>query len=36
MITTKQRAKLKSLAQNLKPTLNIGKENLNEKSSLQK
>lgn len=30
MITTKQRAKLKSLAQNLKPTLNIGKENLNE------
>jgi len=30
MITTKERAKLKSLAQNLKPVLNIGKDNLNE------
>lgn len=30
MITTKQRAYLKSVAQNLKPVLNIGKENLNE------
>ena len=28
MITTKERAKLKSLAQNLKPVLNIGKDNL--------
>ena len=30
MITTKQRAKLKSLAQSMKPVLNIGKDNLNE------
>ncbi|MGN1223182.1 MAG: YhbY family RNA-binding protein [Christensenellales bacterium] len=30
MITTKQRAELKKIAQNLKPALNIGKENLND------
>ena len=30
MITTKERAKLKGFAQNLKPVLNIGKDNLNE------
>lgn len=30
MITTKQRAELKKLAQNLKPAINIGKDNLNE------
>lgn len=30
MITTKQRAELKSMAQNLKPALNIGKDNLND------
>jgi len=30
MITTKQRAELKKIAQNLKPVLNIGKDNLNE------
>ena len=30
MITTKQRAELKKIAQGLKPTLNIGKDNLNE------
>lgn len=30
MITTKQRAELKKIAQSLKPVLNIGKDNLNE------
>lgn len=30
MITTKERAQLKNLAQNLKPTLNVGKENIGE------
>lgn len=30
MITTKQRAELKKIAQNLKPALNIGKDNLND------
>ena len=30
MITTKERAQLKKIAQNLKPVLNIGKDNLNE------
>ncbi len=35
MITTKQRAELKSLAQNLKPVLNIGKDNLNENALIE-
>lgn len=35
MITTKQRAKLKSMAQNLKPVLNIGKENLNDNTIIE-
>lgn len=35
MITTSQRAKLKSLAQNLKPVLNIGKDNLNENTLVE-
>lgn len=30
MITTKQRSELKKIAQNLKPALNIGKDNLND------
>lgn len=35
MITTKQRAELKKLAQNLKPVLNIGKDNLNENTLIE-
>ena len=35
MITTKQRAELKKIAQNLKPVLNIGKENLTENTLKQ-
>ncbi len=35
MISTKDRAKLKALSQNLKPVLNIGKENLNENSIIE-
>lgn len=35
MITTKQRAELKKLAQNLKPSLNIGKDNLNENTFVE-
>jgi len=30
MITTKQRSELKAIAQNLKPSFNIGKDNLSE------
>ena len=35
MITTKQRAELKKIAQNLKPVLNIGKDNLNENTFIE-
>ena len=35
MITTKQRAFLKNYAQNLKPTLNIGKDNINENTLIE-
>lgn len=35
MITSQERAKLKSLAQNLKPVLNIGKDNLNENTLVE-
>ncbi len=35
MITTKQRADLKKIAQNLKPVLNIGKDNLNENTFIE-
>lgn len=35
MITTKDRAKLKAISQNLRPVLNIGKENLNENSIVE-
>lgn len=35
MITTKQRAELKKIAQNLKPVLNIGKDNLNDNTIVE-
>jgi len=35
MITTKERAKLKNIAQNLKPALNVGKENINENTLIE-
>lgn len=35
MITTKQRAQLKKIAQSLKPALNIGKENLTENTYIE-
>ena len=35
MITTKERAVLKNLAQNLKPVLNIGKDNINENTLIE-
>ena len=35
MITTKQRAELKKIAQSLKPVLNIGKDNLNENTFVE-
>ena len=35
MITTKQRAELKKMAQNLKPVLNIGKDNVNDNTFIE-
>ena len=35
MISTKQRATLKALAQNLRPVLNVGKDNLNENAIVE-
>lgn len=35
MITTKQRAKLKNIAQNLKPALNVGKDNVNDNTLIE-